>query len=181
MDHASILQNLPQSAAELHDPHHWRVRDTARTKDEHCSIGRSRGEGDLEEGEGGCKEREVPEGEGGRRGCCWGSVSRRGSREGEEGASLSVAVEGEGVVSGGMRGEGHHSAQSQKHDCTRNPKLMYLYSKIIIGPRLGLLGPDIFGGKHYSVPVSRKFLMEADGFRQPTPPKIDSFLKFALK
>ena len=34
----------------------------------------------------------------------------------------------------------------------RNPKVMYLYSKKVVGPRLGLLGLSLFGGGPYRQP-----------------------------
>jgi hypothetical protein len=40
----------------------------------------------------------------------------------------------------------------------RNPKLMCLYSKMVTGPRQGLMGLGIFGDGHYSVPPSEMIL-----------------------
>ena len=55
-----------------------------------------------------------------------------------------------------------------------NPNSLIFILDDVHCTRLGLLGLDLFGGGHYSVPASRNYFLETDIFSQP-PPKIDDF------
>ena len=47
----------------------------------------------------------------------------------------------------------------------RNPNFLYLYSKTVIGPCLGL---GLFGGGPYNVPTSKNKFTEAGNLKRPS-------------